>query len=211
MTITAIETHYAGCRFRSRLEARCAVFFNAMGIPWMYEPEGYVVNGRAYLPDFYLPECATWVEVKGSVDNLDLDLLRAASRCLPDLCPIGPVGGLDGGRGKYERGPKLMLLGSIPTPLTRGDYGWIVFDNQGDRDFTRWGFGTYHKNHRPWWLVGDNWPKMIELGPHPSDFYYEWDSPGWLVPTVDSGEWSDAQTAYAAARSARFEHGQSGA
>lgn len=38
--IKPIETRYAGCRFRSRLEARWAVFFDALKIEWEYEPEG---------------------------------------------------------------------------------------------------------------------------------------------------------------------------
>ena len=42
--IDAIETLYAGCRFRSRLEARWAVAFNALGIEWMYEPQGYEID-----------------------------------------------------------------------------------------------------------------------------------------------------------------------
>lgn len=41
MTIKAIETSYKGYRFRSRLEARWAVFFDALGIEWEYEKEGY--------------------------------------------------------------------------------------------------------------------------------------------------------------------------
>ena len=53
--IQAIETIYKGYRFRSRLEARWAVFFDAMGVKWEYEPQGYVLDdGTAYLPDFYL-------------------------------------------------------------------------------------------------------------------------------------------------------------
>jgi hypothetical protein len=65
MKIRAIETNYAGCRFRSRLEARWAVFFNALGIKWQYEPEGYILpNGKWYLPDFYLPELHMFAEVK---------------------------------------------------------------------------------------------------------------------------------------------------
>lgn len=56
ITIKAIETHYNGYRFRSRLEARWAVFFDALGIRWEYEPEGYVLpDGVRYLPDFWLP------------------------------------------------------------------------------------------------------------------------------------------------------------
>ena len=56
--IKAIETFYDGYRFRSRLEARWAVFFNASGIRYTYEPDGfykYGDRGEMYLPDFYLP------------------------------------------------------------------------------------------------------------------------------------------------------------
>ena len=42
--IKAIETVYNGYRFRSRLEARWAVFFDAAGIKYEYEPEGFDVN-----------------------------------------------------------------------------------------------------------------------------------------------------------------------
>lgn len=64
----AIETEYKGYLMRSRLEARWAVFLDALGIEWLYEDEGYVLkNGEWYLPDFYLPtfdNCGTFVEVK---------------------------------------------------------------------------------------------------------------------------------------------------
>lgn len=40
-TIKAIKTEYKGYRFRSRLEARWAVFFDALGVRWEYEKEGY--------------------------------------------------------------------------------------------------------------------------------------------------------------------------
>ena len=63
--ITPIETNHAGRRFRSRTEARWAVFFDALGWRYDYEREGYDLNGRWYLPDFYLPEQSLWVEVKG--------------------------------------------------------------------------------------------------------------------------------------------------
>jgi hypothetical protein len=65
--IKAIETNYCGYRFRSRLEARYAVFFNALGIKWEYEFEGFVLpSGEYYLPDFFLPtfDGGTYVEVK---------------------------------------------------------------------------------------------------------------------------------------------------
>ena len=37
-------TKYAGILFRSRLEARWAVFFDALGISWEYEPETFLVD-----------------------------------------------------------------------------------------------------------------------------------------------------------------------
>ena len=39
--IKAIETQYKGYRFRSRLEARWAVFFDALQVRWDYELEGF--------------------------------------------------------------------------------------------------------------------------------------------------------------------------
>ena len=63
--IKAIETKYNGYRFRSRLEAKWAVYFNLLHIKYEYEPEGYVLDsGDCYLPDFYLPEVNTFFEVK---------------------------------------------------------------------------------------------------------------------------------------------------
>lgn len=67
MNIQPIPTRWAGCHFRSRLEARWAVFFQTMKIDWEYEPEGFRVNGVPYLIDFRLrlPNWKNlWVEVK---------------------------------------------------------------------------------------------------------------------------------------------------
>lgn len=63
--IKPIETVYNGYRFRSRLEARWAVFFDALGVRYEYEPEGYDLGEAGwYLPDFWLPEQDHWLEVK---------------------------------------------------------------------------------------------------------------------------------------------------
>ncbi len=68
MTIKAIETFYKNYHFRSRLEARWAVFFDALGLEWEYEPEGFDLGGGVYyLPDFYLPASNMWVEIKPSL------------------------------------------------------------------------------------------------------------------------------------------------
>jgi len=68
MSIKAIETIYKGFRFRSRLEARWAVFFDKVGIEWQYEAQGFnLPDGTTYLPDFFLPQIRNglWVEIKG--------------------------------------------------------------------------------------------------------------------------------------------------
>lgn len=75
----AITTRYCGYAFRSRLEARWAVFFDHLGIKWEYEPEGYELgNGLRYLPDFWLPEWKMWVEIRP--DAPDFPSIEKASR-----------------------------------------------------------------------------------------------------------------------------------
>jgi len=75
MTIKAIETKYNGCFFRSRLEARWAVWFDAMKIKWVYEQQGWDIDGERYLPDFRLPEDDVFVEIKPT-DISDQDQQR---------------------------------------------------------------------------------------------------------------------------------------
>ena len=70
--IKAIQTEYNGFLFRSRTEARWAVFFDAIGINYRYELEGYDLSESGYLPDFYLPDYKVWVEIK----PLDADIVR---------------------------------------------------------------------------------------------------------------------------------------
>ena len=72
MDFRPIETEHRGHRFRSRKEARFATMFDALGIRWEYEPEGYELgNGNRYLPDFRLPDQGLWVEVKGKLPTVD--------------------------------------------------------------------------------------------------------------------------------------------
>ena len=72
--IKAIDTEYDGHRFRSRLEARWAVFFNAVGLTYEYEIEGFEMDGTRYLPDFYIPSLNRWFEIKGQ--SLDLEEIK---------------------------------------------------------------------------------------------------------------------------------------
>ena len=85
--IKAIETFYNGYRFRSRLEARWAVFFDAIGAEWEYEPEGFVLSdGTYYLPDFLLHNVSgrgasdIYVEIQGNLTKEDLQKIDLFSR-----------------------------------------------------------------------------------------------------------------------------------
>lgn len=61
--IAPIPTQYNGYKFRSRLEARWAIFFDELKISYQYELEGFeIASGVWYLPDFKLDDC--WLEVK---------------------------------------------------------------------------------------------------------------------------------------------------
>ena len=64
----ALPTKYDGTFYRSRAEARWAVFLKRLGIVFDYEYEGFATGPEAYLPDFLLPGQALWAEVKASID-----------------------------------------------------------------------------------------------------------------------------------------------
>src|SRR5208337_4515077 len=93
MSLTPIETAYRGYRFRSRLEARWAVYFDTIGIAWQYELEGFVLSGSIfYLPDFWLPQVHMWAEVKPvSLESEEWGKcqLLANESCFPVLMLIG--------------------------------------------------------------------------------------------------------------------------
>lgn len=65
----SLPTKYNGITFRSRLEARWAVFFDHMGIRYLYEPKRVTTPLGWYIPDFYLPDLQTFWIVKG--DDID--------------------------------------------------------------------------------------------------------------------------------------------
>lgn len=62
----SIPTEWNGIAFRSRLEARWAIFFDALKpkLPYEYEPELISTPFGAYLPDFWLPTLHTFWIVK---------------------------------------------------------------------------------------------------------------------------------------------------
>jgi hypothetical protein len=109
VTIQPMPTMYSGIKFRSRLEARWAYFFDQLRIRWEYEPEAYEYSpygGKVwrYLPDFYLPDHGYWCEVKGDVDAVDGDYLHM----------LGHVGHFLPGVHNSSGTCGVALLGAIP-------------------------------------------------------------------------------------------------
>lgn len=91
-----IDTELFGCKFRSRLEAKWALYFTALGMEWEYEPLPVpLADGSSYLPDFiiYGVEIASpskrrkkidlWVEVKGHMDPDSMRKVRLFSQQAP--------------------------------------------------------------------------------------------------------------------------------
>jgi len=94
----SISTFYKGNLFRSRLEARWAVFFDTLGIDYKYEPMEFE-EGKylGYLPDFYLPQYGKYIEIKPHTPDEE-EILKAYK--------------LVQQRGK----PILIVYGSAPWP-----------------------------------------------------------------------------------------------
>ena len=68
----SIMTEHNGTKYRSRLEARFAIFLEELSISFEYETEGFELSdGTKYLPDFYLPGYDRWVECKGVMEEYD--------------------------------------------------------------------------------------------------------------------------------------------
>lgn len=114
MKSTAIETRYKGYRFRSRLEARWAVFFDAAGVKWEYEFEGYDLGNVWYLPDFMMlhnPGRGPIVEIKPTApSNVELQKLSDACALARNCC------------GAYG-----ALIWGAP-----GNEKWRAIDKEGD-------------------------------------------------------------------------------
>jgi hypothetical protein len=104
-TIRPIETWYRGYRFRSRLEARWAVFLDAAAIEWDYEQEGFRVEGKYYLPDFWLPHNKAFLEIKPGDDWIEI-----RSELAPLLSALADTSAMD-----------VFLIQGAPCPEDPGD------------------------------------------------------------------------------------------
>lgn len=74
--LKAINTMYQGRRFRSRLEARWAIFFDAIDVGWEYEVEGFEISDTKYLTDFKISSFGAnrvdaYIEIKPNAPTLE--------------------------------------------------------------------------------------------------------------------------------------------
>lgn len=177
--IKAIETRYKGYRFRSRLEARWAVFLDHIGWKWEYEPEGYDLGPAGlYLPDFLLRstggdghkpgEPLLWLEIKGQ-EPTEIEKRRAQALVLSTTIPL--VFGI-----------------GLPDPEAVSDglsgYEWCHQYGSDDGAVAA----------------------VIETSASINTYcFHKWGRPGWVLYDEPTEEDADA---CAAARSARFEHNE---
>lgn len=79
----AIPRVYNGVTLRSTTEARFARWFDLLGLPWMYEAEGYTDGAVSAMPDFWLPQYNSHVEIKHSDDynRLKPNMVARVSGC----------------------------------------------------------------------------------------------------------------------------------
>jgi hypothetical protein len=94
--VKSLETTYKGVKFRSRTEARWAVFFDMLKIKWVYEHEGYDLGKLGwYLPDFFLPDFSsgTFAEVKGKDFSIK-EVKKCYSLCDKTGLPVIMLDGL---------------------------------------------------------------------------------------------------------------------
>lgn len=91
--MAARATEYKGVVYRSKTEARWAVFFDLARIKVEYEEESYMLPSGGYLPDFWIPELDCFFEVKGSYPEdftKQEELHQATGK--PVVVAIGPPG-----------------------------------------------------------------------------------------------------------------------
>ncbi|MEL7641527.1 MAG: hypothetical protein AAGU21_17980 [Solidesulfovibrio sp.] len=78
----SVKTRYGDYLFRSKLEAKWAVFMDLLCVSYKYEPEKAVVGVNffecTYIPDFFLDEIELYLEIKPRLP-VDKELRKAAA------------------------------------------------------------------------------------------------------------------------------------
>jgi hypothetical protein len=185
--IRAIETEYKGYLFRSRLEARWAVFFDTLHIEWEYEKEGYILPGLRirYLPDFWLPQVAMWAEVKPTPLS-GIEKLKCKKLCIATGHPVLMLDGMPKARNYWAYETEYSFDGS-----ERELSGEITYNDYALMDQNRY----WEYEARFYTCTGPVWPGVQNC------YAY-----GHSIDCICNR--CDAFGAIRSARQARFEHGE---
>jgi hypothetical protein len=169
----AIETNYNGILFRSRTEARIALLLDLFKIEWSYEPEGFDVSGRWYLPDFYLPLYDAFWEVKAfdsQVDESARDLFISFSSQIqkPLILSIGsPRLGVqepdeDGGGRPYNGFSLRIIAGQYWEKWPYSQLFATAFDlSKYLQKFAEENLPTFI--HGAWWQTPKSFQEAVEM------------------------------------------------
>lgn len=219
MQVKAIQTVYKSYKFRSRLEARWAVFFDALELDWTYEAEGYVLpDGSYYLPDFEILSAGRkyLVEIKSGVPSADefhKGKLLAHGLNIP-IFFLSKLPDPRGGRWKGDTWPTI-------------DDAYLFIPATYDENYLYGLFG-YYKQNLPDFLRANGFPDTDNVNCFRDDAIYylnKYGTPhkqhcalGRLDEILEVGTLTFIrendnlmESASNAARSARFEYGESGA
>lgn len=163
--ISAIPTEYRGTRFRSKLEANWARWLDDQKIRWAYEVQGFKMGDTFYLPDFWLPEIRTVLEIKGilepSLDKVFQLAAAAATMDVPVLVGMAPVGE--------------QILTAHPAPAT---WAWSWGDDGPDCDHGYLDGGLHlascaRCDHRWFWRVEGAYNCRV-CGAWDGDHFRDW-------------------------------------
>lgn len=193
--LKAIQTEYKGYRFRSRLEARWAVFFDTLGVKWEYEPESYDLgNGVYYLPDYLLHDvtvnhglfqrhCDIYVEVKGVMTDEDAR----------KIIRFSDLGYEDDDRSGVSK-TAVLVVGNIPEGESMRDLIWDMQELAYKGNPPYYNFETIDGDYFAAYPGVDKHGTFTLFG---DDSSYTW-----------SMDEKATERAYRIARQARFEHGE---
>lgn len=242
--LKAIETRYNNYRFRSRLEARWAIWLDTLGIKYEYEKEGYDFGDDGwYLPDFWLSELQCWLEIKGTTathEESNKAFLLAERSGYPVILCAGSIGCSEYAKDTYEVDDYALTIfvgyhNPSHHPVIRKAFPHFAYQiEQGHlQSFLQERLSieipTFDGSH-------DAIKNLIDLdrqyyrqryGEDHPEYQYGITTPGvWDASLFSQGRISGLQLlygpvyskgipdpivwAYAAARSARFEHGERG-
>lgn len=178
----ALDTVFDDRRFRSRTEAKWAVFLKVVKHKYEYEERGFdLPNGTWYLPDFYVPALRAWIEVKGVMTPKDSETLLAFAR--------------------FQAEP-ILVVNDVPAPESYGP-GFHVIGRQWRSEVVALQEASWIMTPRGALPEAHGMPTYItpEAKPDHGDLWLRKSSPVLSV-------FPDIEDAYRAARYARFEHGE---